>query len=118
MTIVHYLDQTNVLWVDSGHSRLVAIDPKRALEHDWYRKRDAHSVGAGLPAKQAPRWMAPAAPVFAGKPAPTIIAVGQDDSYGSLPESRSRLPSAPTGRQLHRPPILLPGQLGDPRPRW
>ncbi|PWQ89006.1 hypothetical protein DKX15_16310, partial [Enterococcus faecium] len=28
-------------------------------------------VGAGLPAKQAPRCMAPASPVFAGKPAPT-----------------------------------------------
>jgi len=31
-------------------------------------------VGAGLPAKQATRWMAPAAPVFAGKPAPTGMA--------------------------------------------
>ncbi|AVH39653.1 hypothetical protein AL532_26725 [Pseudomonas monteilii] len=29
------------------------------------------AVGAGLPAKQAPRWMAPALPVFTGKPAPT-----------------------------------------------
>ncbi|QCI11962.1 hypothetical protein E6B08_11605 [Pseudomonas putida] len=28
-------------------------------------------VGAGLPAKQIPRCMAPASPVFAGKPAPT-----------------------------------------------
>ncbi|MNN56058.1 hypothetical protein D3C81_1709690 [compost metagenome] len=28
-------------------------------------------VGAGLPAKQAPRCMAPASPVFAGEPAPT-----------------------------------------------
>ncbi|AZL75722.1 hypothetical protein EI693_22610 [Pseudomonas oryziphila] len=28
-------------------------------------------VGAGLPAKQATRYMAPAWPVFAGKPAPT-----------------------------------------------
>ncbi|QCI15471.1 hypothetical protein E6B08_13935 [Pseudomonas putida] len=28
-------------------------------------------VGAGLPAKQTPRCMAPASPVFAGKPAPT-----------------------------------------------
>ncbi|AJG14009.1 type II secretion system protein J [Pseudomonas plecoglossicida] len=31
----------------------------------------AVSVGAGAPAKQATRWMAPALPVFAGKPAPT-----------------------------------------------
>ncbi|QCI10070.1 hypothetical protein E6B08_00860 [Pseudomonas putida] len=28
-------------------------------------------VGAGLPAKQTPRCVAPASPVFAGKPAPT-----------------------------------------------
>ncbi|APO85305.1 hypothetical protein BL240_03850 [Pseudomonas putida] len=28
-------------------------------------------VGAGMPAKQATRWMAPAMPVFAGAPAPT-----------------------------------------------
>ncbi|PLP94150.1 hypothetical protein CXG52_04555 [Pseudomonas plecoglossicida] len=32
------------------------------------------SVGAGMPAKQATRWMAPAAPVFAGAPAPTGMA--------------------------------------------
>ncbi len=38
-----------------------------------YRDRDACavSVGAGMPAKQATRWMAPASPVFAGAPAPT-----------------------------------------------
>ncbi|APO82310.1 hypothetical protein BL240_12965 [Pseudomonas putida] len=29
-------------------------------------------VGAGSPAKQALRWMAPATPVFAGMPAPTL----------------------------------------------
>ncbi|UPK85589.1 hypothetical protein E5221_11645 [Pseudomonas sp. A2] len=28
-------------------------------------------VGAGLPAKKATRWLAPASPVFAGEPAPT-----------------------------------------------
>ena len=33
-----------------------------------------HPVRAGLPAKQAARCMAPASPVFAGKPAPTVIA--------------------------------------------
>ncbi|WP_223998024.1 hypothetical protein [Pseudomonas asiatica] len=31
-------------------------------------------VGAGVPAKQATRWMAPALPVFAGMPAPTVTA--------------------------------------------
>ncbi|AZL70360.1 hypothetical protein EJA05_22680 [Pseudomonas oryziphila] len=35
-----------------------------------YSCRAIH-VGAGLPAKQATRRMAPALPVFAGKPAPT-----------------------------------------------
>ncbi|PJI73162.1 hypothetical protein CXG50_08875 [Pseudomonas plecoglossicida] len=29
------------------------------------------AVGAGMPANQATRWMAPASPVFAGTPAPT-----------------------------------------------
>ncbi|MND46375.1 hypothetical protein D3C80_372490 [compost metagenome] len=38
-----------------------------------YRNREACAapVGAGMPAKQATRWMAPASPVFAGEPAPT-----------------------------------------------
>jgi len=38
-----------------------------------YRNREACAVpvGAGMPAKQATRWMAPASPVFAGAPAPT-----------------------------------------------
>ncbi|MNE54718.1 hypothetical protein D3C76_889370 [compost metagenome] len=31
------------------------------------------AVGAGVPAKQAPQWMARASPVFAGTPAPTEI---------------------------------------------
>ncbi|MNG23943.1 hypothetical protein D3C84_1086100 [compost metagenome] len=41
-----------------------------------YRNREACAapVGAGMPAKQATRWMAPAAPVFAGAPAPTPTA--------------------------------------------
>ncbi|RII78060.1 hypothetical protein D0894_09790 [Pseudomonas monteilii] len=34
-------------------------------------------VGASLLAKQATRWMAPASPVFAGKPAPTGVAMSQ-----------------------------------------
>ena len=34
-------------------------------------KACAIPVGAGMPANQATRWMAPAAPVFAGAPAPT-----------------------------------------------
>ncbi|APO81013.1 hypothetical protein BL240_05850 [Pseudomonas putida] len=38
------------------------------------RKRDAASVGAGEPAKNPTRWLAPAAPVFAGTPAPTDTA--------------------------------------------
>ncbi|RFQ06499.1 hypothetical protein D0O09_00610 [Pseudomonas putida] len=65
-------------------------------------------MGAGLPAKQARPWMAPAVPVFAGKPAPTEYAPGL--RLGCL--------SPTTDRQLHRPPGLPPGQPGDPRPRW
>ncbi|UPK86002.1 hypothetical protein E5221_13960 [Pseudomonas sp. A2] len=34
-------------------------------------RRYAVTVGAGVPAKQAPRWLARASPVFAGTPAPT-----------------------------------------------
>ena len=33
------------------------------------RERVTFPVGAGVPAKQATRWLAPAAPVIAGKPA-------------------------------------------------
>ncbi|APO82842.1 hypothetical protein BL240_15815 [Pseudomonas putida] len=57
-------------------------------------------MGAGLPAKQAPRWMAPAVPVFAGEPAPTMIAVGQNDRYGSKAPSyllRSGVTTKPLG---------------------
>ncbi|NIF25875.1 hypothetical protein F3J44_05700 [Pantoea sp. Tr-811] len=56
-------------------------------------------VGAGLPAKQATRRMAPASPVFAGKPAPTEFAV-KSDSYDlfhrSLPAPRT--PAKPVPR--------------------
>ncbi|AZL68964.1 hypothetical protein EJA05_15010 [Pseudomonas oryziphila] len=45
-------------------------------------------VGAGLPAKQAARCMAPASPVFAGEPAPT-------EAKRTCPNSI--LPSATTG---------------------
>ncbi|AJG12028.1 hypothetical protein RK21_00520 [Pseudomonas plecoglossicida] len=34
-------------------------------------RESAAFVGAGLPAKQATRCLAPASPVFAGEPAPT-----------------------------------------------
>ncbi len=62
-------------------------------------------VGAGAPAKQTTRWMAPAVPVFAGKPAPTMIAVGQSDSYGSLSAVRTRTVIQPGGRSsLAAPP--------------
>ena len=33
-----------------------------------------NAVGAGMPAKNITWWMAPAMPVFAGKPAPTVFA--------------------------------------------
>ncbi|TFF34274.1 hypothetical protein E3U47_23635 [Pseudomonas sp. RIT623] len=36
-------------------------------------RADAPLVGASLLANQATQWMAPATPVFAGKPAPTTV---------------------------------------------
>ncbi|PBJ93157.1 hypothetical protein CMV24_23555 [Pseudomonas plecoglossicida] len=49
----------------------------------------SHSlVGAGAPAKQATRRMAPAPPVFAGLPAPTgslLIQLGMCSSVGDHP---------------------------------
>ncbi|PPB18073.1 hypothetical protein EGJ22_05205 [Pseudomonas sp. p99-361] len=45
------------------------------------RKRDAAGVGAGVPAKNSTRWLAPAAPVFAGTPAPTRALLNQKVIY-------------------------------------
>ncbi|RCL26850.1 hypothetical protein C6A77_11455 [Pseudomonas sp. AFG_SD02_1510_Pfu_092] len=44
--------------------------------HRYCTRPKGHTnfVGAGSPAKQATRWLAPAAPVFAAKAAPTGIA--------------------------------------------
>ncbi|HCV37951.1 MAG TPA: hypothetical protein DGQ94_04360 [Pseudomonas sp.] len=47
-------------------------------------------VGAGVPAKQAPRWMAPASPVFAGTPAPIMVS--------NQPVQTHRQQKAPTSR--------------------
>ncbi|RNF75505.1 hypothetical protein EFJ98_03885 [Pseudomonas putida] len=54
-------------------------------------KRRWTFVGAGLPAKQTTRWMARAMPVFAGKPAPTVIAQISRFEQGSNPTTRSVL---------------------------
>ena len=70
--------------------RMAAIDPKQTLEEKGTRWRDAHFVGAGLPAKQAPRWMAPAVPVSAGRPAPTKIAFGAVYPIGPVRASTFR----------------------------
>ncbi|RCL26851.1 hypothetical protein C6A77_11460 [Pseudomonas sp. AFG_SD02_1510_Pfu_092] len=44
-----------------------------SCSHRYCTRPKGHTnpVGAGSPAKQATRWLAPAAPVFAGAPAPT-----------------------------------------------
>ncbi len=64
------------------------VHPRRSQRGDWHRLRrcsrarplpQGHHwaggcgvpVGAGSPAKKPARWLAPAAPVFAGMPAPT-----------------------------------------------
>ena len=41
------------------------------MRHTWEPGTCAEPVGAGVPAKETTRYMAPAAPVFAGAPAPT-----------------------------------------------
>ncbi|QKL01358.1 hypothetical protein GEV39_08020 [Pseudomonas sp. NY5710] len=46
-------------------------------------------VGAGVPAKQATQCLAPAAPVFAGKPAPTGVTV--NDSFQSPLKTQDQL---------------------------
>ncbi|AVH38595.1 hypothetical protein AL532_20805 [Pseudomonas monteilii] len=54
-------------------------------------------VGAGVPANQAMRWMAPPSPVFAGTPAPTGLASGL---------RKRQSPSANTAH--HQPPAHAP----------
>jgi len=69
-------------------------------------------VGAGSPAKQAPRWMAPAMPVFAGMPAPTL----------TVQASRSLIQAiACTGMAPALRPCAIPVGAGSPAkqaPRW
>ena len=43
----------------------------RSRAENQARERAAYPVGAASAAKQAPRWMAPASPVFAAEAAPT-----------------------------------------------
>ncbi|UPK86450.1 hypothetical protein E5221_16360 [Pseudomonas sp. A2] len=58
-----------------GWHRLRRCSRVNPLPQVWcIRSGGGAPVGAGMPAKQATRWMAPAAPVFAGEPAPTGIA--------------------------------------------
>ncbi|AJG13168.1 hypothetical protein RK21_01660 [Pseudomonas plecoglossicida] len=55
-----------------GWHRLRRCSRARPLPQVWrIPSAGGVPVGAGSPAKQAMRWMAPAAPVFAGAPAPT-----------------------------------------------
>ncbi|RPD95099.1 hypothetical protein EGN69_03345 [Pseudomonas monteilii] len=56
-------------------------------------KLGAVFVGAGLPAKQATRCMAPVAPVFEGEPAPTggALTVGFCASQSNQPDLRHTL---------------------------
>ena len=65
-----------------GDSPPTAFDPLLPVS------RTAIFVGSSLPANPTPRWIAPAVPVFAGKPAPT--------------ESEFRLPETVCGECLQR----------------
>ncbi|PYC12598.1 hypothetical protein DMX06_23945 [Pseudomonas mosselii] len=55
-----------------GHVARAYRPGQQQPDHPAYALSSA--VGAGSPAKPVTRWMAPALPVFAGKPAPTGIA--------------------------------------------
>ncbi|QKL00862.1 hypothetical protein GEV39_05285 [Pseudomonas sp. NY5710] len=61
-------------------------------------------MGAGEPAKQAPQWLARAAPVFAGLPAPTGIE--QDSALETtwLPPNASVCFKAETRARTPQPP--------------
>ena len=80
------------------------------------RKRAAHPVGAASAAKQAPRWMAPASPVFAAEAAPTGSLPNQCVSVCSvgagLPRER-----AGTGKSDFQPPQKSPSLPGPLLPR-
>ncbi|AVH39601.1 hypothetical protein AL532_26435 [Pseudomonas monteilii] len=71
-------------------------------------KSDAVVVGAGLPAKQAPRRMARASPVFAGKPAPTLTLYGCRISWLQCcpPASAGDTGPATPGRAPAKPPMV------------
>ena len=69
-----------------------------------FRKLARSPVRAGMPAKQATRWMAPATPVFAGAPAPTwaVLASRQVMSM------RGGQWSGPCSHYLHDPLVKWP----------
>ncbi|APO82088.1 hypothetical protein BL240_11775 [Pseudomonas putida] len=68
-------------------------------------KAGAVPVGAGSPAKQAPRWMARASPVFAGEPAPTRIAT----DLGFRVSLVTKQPGGPPARQYAPAAVHAPG---------
>ncbi|EAN8120842.1 hypothetical protein ELF58_25645 [Salmonella enterica] len=56
----------------SSRRRTACTPSRRSWSRPWLTSDGhLHTVGAGLPAMQAIRCMAPAPPVIAGKPAPT-----------------------------------------------
>ncbi|AFK67974.1 hypothetical protein YSA_02231 [Pseudomonas putida ND6] len=62
------------------------------LDHASFRLAQP-GVGAGSPANQAARWMAPASPVFAGKPAPTTTALDHTRLRLTRPVAGAGLPA-------------------------
>ncbi|RCL22235.1 hypothetical protein C6A77_20735 [Pseudomonas sp. AFG_SD02_1510_Pfu_092] len=67
-------------------------------------------MGAGAPAKQAPGWLARAAPVFAGTPAPTGDLLSAHYKVRPAPAS-TRKSAAPCAPPLLRkcPGVARPG---------
>ncbi len=91
-------------WVESSHLRPAANDPLLPVS------RTAISVGAGAPAKNQTRRLAPAAPVFAGTPAPTECALHSRHQFFSA-SALGRKPSSTTGSKRSKADICNRGRF-------
>ncbi|WP_178082376.1 hypothetical protein [Pseudomonas sp. AFG_SD02_1510_Pfu_092] len=79
---------------------MAASDPLQTLENNWFRVRDAYSVGAGAPANTGAAGARLRVEFFAGAPAPTKIAVRLTGSNGSKAAVRKGQQNAKTVQRL------------------
>ena len=85
---------------------------------DVDRKGSVIGVGAGVPAKQAARRMARASPVFAGTPAPTVIApTFRFCARQLLPQGKAALAEALFSARQRSPKGWVISHRGAKRPR-